>query len=309
MNYQKPVKLLPLQFLCPFQSRKQNARLISRDEIRLIRREDIKNKSILDTCVKSFTRMYYQPAIRYTSFHDSKVTGKVRQPRRLTPINGHSYSEKLSEKNESLHYSIQSEAKLTINNPLYNSNKEDDANYIATEENLKDMYEEIDEIAKINENKGEMFENNKFHDEIKDINAEKYEIKKEKIEIKDETNEIIDKKREIQLKDPEKASIEVKNIVKKERITINNKRLTAEVSDGMLSIISLQIFIKELNTTIEFPLNTLEHILFTSINNIKANIINCLRIDINPSIHLYKDSTITEYTNISENYIFSTVKN
>lgn len=85
MNYQKPCKLVPLQVHCPF-STGSFSRLISRDEKRLRLNNTKRSKSILDTCVKSFSRLYYQPMVRFTSFHQEMIIGKIRIPRKLMPI-------------------------------------------------------------------------------------------------------------------------------------------------------------------------------------------------------------------------------
>lgn len=84
MNYKAPGKLVPLQVYCPFRS--QNFSCISRDQNRLRKRVVVGQENSFNGRIKSFSRLYYQPAIRFTSFHQSHVTGKQRIPRRLSKI-------------------------------------------------------------------------------------------------------------------------------------------------------------------------------------------------------------------------------
>ena len=81
MNYKKPNRLPPLQLHCPHLTY-NNSRLISRDEARINGRLVIKNVKSIDTFVKSFPRMYYQQAVRSSSFHQSYITGKTRVARK-----------------------------------------------------------------------------------------------------------------------------------------------------------------------------------------------------------------------------------
>lgn len=85
MEYRKPVKLVPLQMYCPFNNR-STMRLISRDEARLALKSFRSVTSVHDSCIKSFSRLCYQPALRVSSFHHSYITGKPRVPRKLKPL-------------------------------------------------------------------------------------------------------------------------------------------------------------------------------------------------------------------------------
>lgn len=84
-NYKKPAKLVPLNFYSPYQTFRENRRLISRDKNFLYNKfygssETQRESSmpLLDTCVRSFMWMYRSPGHRITSFHEEHALGKDR---------------------------------------------------------------------------------------------------------------------------------------------------------------------------------------------------------------------------------------
>lgn len=87
-NYKKPTKLVPLNFYSPYQTFRENRRLISRDKISLHKKFYGESESqregsvpLMNTCVRSFTWMYRSPARRVTSFHVEQSLGKDRNPK------------------------------------------------------------------------------------------------------------------------------------------------------------------------------------------------------------------------------------
>ncbi|OMJ74286.1 hypothetical protein SteCoe_26842 [Stentor coeruleus] len=91
-NYKKPAKLVPLNFYSPYQTYRENRRLISRDRNVLSNKfygspETTRETSVplLNTCVRSFMWMYRSPGHRITSFHEEHALGKDRHVK-LKPL-------------------------------------------------------------------------------------------------------------------------------------------------------------------------------------------------------------------------------
>lgn len=90
-SYNKPTKLVSLNFYSPFQTFSENRRLISRDKTRIFGKfsgtQDLRELSqpLMNTCVRSFMWMYRSPHSRMTSFHQEQGLGKERKVK-LAPI-------------------------------------------------------------------------------------------------------------------------------------------------------------------------------------------------------------------------------
>ncbi|CAG9331681.1 unnamed protein product [Blepharisma stoltei] len=159
-QYSKPTRLVPLQLYSPFQSTAPFRRLISRDQERLRAKSfktsndnTNKNQNRGDN-VMSFTRLYSQPAVIFTSLHERQILGRIRKPKNLPPLTRKHYTSRLSKTTE-----IQEKEKQAFSLELSGySNRSDIVDYksigadTTKSENPIEFYKDAHLIEEIAEN-------------------------------------------------------------------------------------------------------------------------------------------------------------
>lgn len=279
MEYKKPVKLMPLQFHAPFTT-KSTMRLISRDQARVRLSSHRPRISVLDACIKSFPRLYYQPALRQSSFHVSLITGKTRIPRKLEPLNYSKTPEKLIE--TSYIEETQMNTFPTPNSGL----------------GLNGRFDEELQRVELNNEKLEKVEDEKIEkiEEIEENDEKKHEIienieEKESVHVKDEEikGDLEEFKEINQVNEVEKGELS-KNEGKKVKVIFENGPgcISWETKQTYLTLESMKIAVEGFDGFLFVPIKQLKYIIFNTQKNIELLIQKFLKVDTEVKWFFYK---------------------